>query len=391
MYFDCNASAPMSTATQNAVMNAMTHYGNPSSVHQAGRQARALVENCRGKLARMFGVSNKQIVFTASATEAANWVATPDHLDHDEVHKFDRFLVSGVEHACLQRGGRFEENQVTQINIGQNGQICLNHLEKLLSETAVDGGNALVAVMAANNETGVIQPLEQVWECVQRHNGVLVVDGVQLFGKQDMAHLARFADYIILSGHKCGGPKGVGVLVMMGDGMVPGALITGGSQENTYRSGTENVASIAGLGAALEEFEKKYECYCHVMHLRDKLERAIHGIAQRYPEESFEVQVFGADSPRLPNTSCFALKGVKAETALIALDLQGICVSSGSACSSGKISASHVLQAMGVDDEIATCALRVSFTHDASEKDVDCLIDALSEIVDRTMMENNTD
>lgn len=337
IYLDHNATSPARPAVIAAVGGAMQMHGNASSVHASGRSARALVEDARNAVAALFGVQSKQVIFTSGATEANNTV----------LKSFTgRILTSGIEHPSVM-----ESVKADRIPVLSSGIIDINALETMIA------GAALVSVMWVNNETGVIQPVDKIAALCKQHNVKFHCDAVQAAGR---IPVSLVADYMTVSAHKMAGPMGAGAIIV--DTKAPPVkLIHGGGQERRQRAGTENVAAIAGFGVAASlahtgEFAK-------LGALRDRIESEIPGIT-----------VFGKDCPRVANTTCFALPGVLADTQLMALDLAGICVSSGSACSSGSVKPSHVLDAMGIDASLATCALRVSLGWNTTASDVDTFI-----------------
>ena len=241
-------------------------------------------------------------------------------------------------------------------------------------------GAPMVAVMLANNETGVIQPINEVREIVRRHDGFLVVDAVQGLGKIDTSMDELGADFVLLSGHKIGGPQGAGALVLGSESIVPAPLLRGGGQEGFNRAGTENVAAITGFGVAVEQIPRT-ETNGKISAIRDSIEDGLRTISNAKGELAGKPVYFGQNVDRLPNTTCFAVPGIKAETALISLDLAGIAASSGSACSSGKVRKSHVLAAMGAADELASCALRISLGPESRMEDAARFLDAWEDIV----------
>ena len=349
--------------------HALSIGGNPSSVHGQGRKARAAVERAREQVAALSGARAQDVIFTSGGTEAnalALWGAV--HGAAEAGARITRLFVSAIEHDSVMANAaalaeRIPGLRLELIPVTADGVIDLDALRVLLREGK---GRALVAVMAANNETGVIQPLSDVAALMKEHEGYLFVDAVQATGK---IALDVSADYLSLSAHKIGGPQGVGALVVR-EGAPLAATILGGGQERGHRAGTENVAGIAGFGAAASVAARLSPA------LRDRFEVELKSIAP-------DAVIFGAGSPRLSNTSNFALPGIAAETAVMALDLDGVMVSSGSACSSGKVRPSHVLRAMGVSDALATCALRVSFGWNSTEADVDAALSSISNLVSR--------
>jgi cysteine desulfurase len=355
IYFDYNASAPLHPAARAAMVETLDLAGNPSSIHREGRELRKRVEHARTVIASHCGVAAKQVVFTSGASEAAALALSPVLRRGTGEIRCSRLYVSAIEHPCVLAGGRFEDIEVVPAT--RSGTIDLAVLEARLARHDRTAGAPFVALMLANNETGVIQPVGEAAEIVHRHGGFLLVDAVQGLGRLDIAMAAHGADFIILSAHKAGGPKGAGALVLCNAGLAPRPLVRGGGQENHHRAGTENVTAVAGFGAAVENLPERRE-WDEIARLRDFVADGLRTISG---ELGFAAPVvFGEDAPRLANTLCFAVPGIRAETALISLDLAGIAISSGSACSSGKVRKSHVLEAMSVRDDLAACALRTS-------------------------------
>jgi len=303
------------------------------------------VETARRKLAARLDVRPDDVTFTSGGTEASTTALAPGVARGERVA--ERLIVSAIEHPAVLSGGRFAADAITVVPVLSSGLVDLDALEAAL---AADLRPALVSVMAANNETGVIQPLGEIAALAGAAGAIFHTDAVQAFGR--IPDAALVADLITLSGHKIGAPQGVGALVRRGGTRVP-ALICGGGQERGARGGTENVAAIAGLAAALDEPAATPSAWEATRAARDTFEQAL-------VKTFTDTTLFGRDAPRLPNTSLFAPGGMPAELALIGLDLKGVAVSSGSACSSGKVGPSHVLAAMGVQADVARAALRVS-------------------------------
>jgi cysteine desulfurase len=354
-YLDWNATAPLRPQAQAAVIAAMAVTGNPSSVHADGRAARRLVEAARERVAALVGAASRDVVFTSGGTEA-NMLALSPALG-------ETLLVSAIEHSSVRSGGRFAA--VQDIPVTAAGIVDLTVLQSLLAGRS----RPLVSIMLANNETGVIQPIAEVAAIVHAAGGLLHVDAVQGPGRIACDFQALGADLMTLSSHKLGGPQGVGALIKR-DGLPLDPQIKGGGQERGARAGTENVAGIAGFGAAAEAVRQGWtEEAARIALLRDRLEA---GIMAATPK----AVIFGKEAARLPNTTLFTVQGMKAETGVIAFDLEGVAVSSGSACSSGKVAASHVLAAMGVAPELARGAIRVSLGHATSDEDVGTILNA---------------
>ena len=382
IYLDFNATAPLLPRARAAMIEALAEVGNASSVHAEGRNARKLVEQARTSLAGILDCDARQISFTSGATEAAHHVLTPHLRASGHDIRVSRLYVSATEHPCILAGGRFDPDQITILPVDRNGVLDMDALEKALSIHDRSAGAAMVAVQLANNETGVIQPVQEISAIVHRHNGFLVVDAVQGLGKLPLSLADLGADFAFFSSHKIGGPQGVGVLVSANAGVMPVPLLRGGGQENYQRSGTENVAAIAGFAAALENLPSAADL-AKIAGIRDSIEAQMRTISLEAGNNIGEPVIFGASAPRLGNTSCFALDGIRAETALIAFDLAGIALSSGSACSSGKVKKSHVLDAMGVEDTLARSALRVSIGRDTDEIQTGRFLSVWKDMVER--------
>lgn len=361
IYFDWNATVPLRPEARAAAVHALDAGGNPSSVHAEGQAARRLVEQARAQVAALVGTQPRDVIFTSGATEANMLALTPALEAASEKRGRDRLFVSAVEHPSVHCGGRFAPEQVEEVAVNADGVVDL----ALLQEALTKAERPLVSVMLANNETGVIQPVAEVAELVHRANGLLHVDAVQGPGRIDCGMTGLGADLMSLSAHKLGGPQGAGALVRRGDIHIADRLIKGGGQERSQRAGTENVAAIAGFGAAAAAVQATGNKDAYRMAaLRERLEA---GLKAATPD----VVIFGAGVPRLPNTILFAAPGVKAETAIIAFDLNGVAVSSGSACSSGKVQSSHVLAAMGVAPALARGAVRLSLGPTTTEAEVE--------------------
>ncbi len=350
-YLDCNASAPLMPAARAAMVAALDICANPSSVHAEGRAARRLVEDARAHVAALAGGKAAHVVFTSGATEAASTLLTPDWRMGRAALRMGRLYVCEADHPCLLGGGRFAQERVSRIGVDGDGIVRLDDLTAALRSHDKAEGLPLVALHAANNETGVIQPVERVAELVKSAGGVLVLDAVQAAGRIPLDMSAPCADYLILSSHKIGGPQGAGAIVAASDLMMPVPLISGGGQEKGHRAGTENLAAIAGFGIAAREALAGLAAMDAVRARRDEIEATVRSLVP-------DAEIFGTGAPRLANTTFFAIPGLKAETAQIAFDLAGVALSAGSACSSGKVGPSHVLKAMGRVD--APGALRVS-------------------------------
>jgi cysteine desulfurase len=364
VYLDWNATTPLRPEARDAMAAAWDLDGNPSSVHAEGRQARRLMEDARGLVAGAVGALPRHVVFTSGGTEA-NALALKPGLRRGTSPSAERLVVSAIEHASVLAGGRFSPDAISAVGVTHSGVLDLAQLR-----TALDGRPpALVSIMLANNETGAVQPVPEAAEIVHAAGGVLHVDAIQALGKIAFDMNTLNADLLTLSAHKIGGPKGVGAVVLTEglQGFEP--LLRGGGQELGRRAGTENVAGIAGFGASAKAAMGALGADATRLEgLRNRLEEGL----RRTPG----LIVFSADTRRLPNTALVTIPGLKAETAVIGFDLAGIAVSSGSACSSGKVQPSHVLEAMGFGPEIAQGAVRLSLGWSTSSADIDRCLEA---------------
>lgn len=349
VYLDHNATSPLRPEAFDAMAEALRAGGNPSSVHRVGRAARARIEAARRQVAALVGALPAEVTFTSGGTEANNLALSGSGRR--------RMLVSAVEHDSVLRAATNTE----LIAVDRNGIVDLTVLDRMLRSSREP---ALVSVMFANNETGVLQPIGDVVRLASKAGALVHCDAVQGAGKVPLDLHALGVDYLSLSAHKLGGPTGVGALVVRSGAPLIAALL-GGGQELNRRAGTENVAGIAGFGAAAAAAGKGLD----VAGLRERLERTLLDAAP-------QACVFGAGVPRLPNTTCISMPGVKAETQVMALDLAGVCVSAGAACSSGKVTRSPVLLAMGIEAAVADTALRISLGWNTQPGDIERLIEA---------------
>ena len=364
VYLDWNATTPLRDEARRAISDALDLPGNASSVHAEGREARKWIESARSAVAKAVGTVPRNVVFTSGGTEA-NALALVPNLRRGTGPAVERLVVSAIEHASVLSGGRFPRELIETVRVTPAGVVDLDHLRQLLRA----GPPALASVMLANNETGAIQPIAEVAEIVHAAAGLLHVDAIQAFGKIPFDMGETGADLLTLSAHKIGGPKGVGALVLSEgvSGLEP--LLRGGGQELSRRAGTENVAGIAAFGAAAAA----------AMAARPAEGGRLRVLQERL-EEGLRltpgVIVFSDSGQRLPNTTLFTAPGLKAETAVIGFDLAGIAVSSGSACSSGKVQPSHVLEAMGFEPDIAQGAVRLSTGWSTRDADIDRCLEA---------------
>jgi cysteine desulfurase len=368
IYLDWNATAPIRAEVLARMVDVLATTGNPSSVHAEGRAARGLVETARQEVARLVNAPEAAVIFASGGTEAIATALTPRWRVKGVAREFSRALIGATEHAAVLAGGRFDAKLRATLPVDREGRLDLEALETSL---AASSEPVLVAVQLANNETGVIQPIAEIARRVHEKGGILVCDAVQAAGKVALDIEALGADAFILSSHKIGGPQGAGALVLRDEATFPAdPLIRGGGQEKSHRAGTEAVAAITGFGvAAALALAELDETASRLADLRDRLEN---DLLARLPQAVF----FGRRAERLPNTSLIGLDGAPAATLLMGLDLSGFAVSSGSACSSGKVKRSHVLDAMGVEKGLAESAIRVSLGRSTSDNDVVRFIEA---------------
>jgi cysteine desulfurase len=362
IYLDWNATAPIRAEALARLIESLSFTGNPSSVHQEGRAARNAVELARRDVAGLVNAAEACVTFTSGGTEAIAAALTPHWLIEGEKKSLTAALIGASEHAAVLAGGRFPEAMREKLPVSRDGLI---DLERLAARLVAAPAPALVAVQAANNETGVLQPVGEIAQIAHAHGAIFVCDAVQAAGKISLDIAALGADALILSGHKLGGPQGVGALVLRAEHTAPAEpLILGGGQEMSRRAGTEAVAAIAAFGTAARLAAVELDdTAASLVALRDRLEA---DLVRRLPD----AVIFGREAPRLPNTTLIGLDGAPAATLLMALDLSGFAVSSGSACSSGKVKRSHVLDAMGIERSLAESAIRVSIGRDTRESDV---------------------
>ena len=359
-YFDHNATAPVSIEVVNAVTTALKTYGNPSSVHAEGRVARAAIEMAREEVAQLVGAKPENVIFTSGATEANNQALLG--CGRKQV------LASAIEHPSVLEVVPNDK----QIPVSSDGITDLDALSDMLKQS---GPSVVVSVMAANNESGIIQPVKASAGIAHAAGALFHCDAVQALGRIPFNLKLSGADMATISAHKIGGPKGVGALILA-DGIEIGRFIRGGGQERRYRGGTENVAGITGFGVAAKQTAERRITISRIANLIRLLERRALAAVP-------DAVVFGKEVPRIANTSLIALPGVDAETQIMALDLAGIYVSAGSACSSGKVTESHVLRAMGIDNAVSRCAIRISLGFENTIEEVDKFIEVWSGLTKR--------
>jgi len=360
IYLDHNATTPVLPQAAAAMADALARTGNPSSVHRFGRLVRRSVDEARESVAALAGVSAANVVFTSGGSEANNLALRG---------VADRAFVSAVEHASVLDA----VPDADVIPVDGNGVVDRAALKEILA--GLDG-TAVVSVMLANNETGVIQPVAEIAEIVHAAGALFHCDAIQAAGKRPVDMRDLGADLMSLSAHKFGGPQGIGALVVR-DGLDPEPLIRGGGQERRRRAGTENVPGIVGFGVAAQHEQDAANDYsAKLTGLRDDMERRLLAAAP-------DAVIHGAGVERLANTSCIGLPGVSGEIQVMTLDLAGVAVSAGSACSSGKVTPSHVLSAMGRDDEAARSAVRVSLGAETKAEQIDRFVEVWSDMARR--------
>jgi cysteine desulfurase len=365
-YLDFNATSPLRPQARAAVLDALDCVGNPSSVHFEGRWARRVLEDAREGISNLVNASPRQVIFTSGATEANTTVIGQK--------RWIGVAATDVEHPSVLEAARRHGSGFTQLPVDRDGRVSIEAVKAWLS-TAADG-ERLVCLQWANNETGVLQPVAEVAEIVAEAGGALHVDAVQAAGRVPIDMADCPISFLTLSSHKIGGPQGVGALVLGPRGELHRPLLVGGGQEHRLRAGTENVAGVAGFAAAAVCALSEISDAARLCALRDRLEE---GLASVTPE----AVVLGKDVQRLVNTTSFGLAGFRAETLVIAFDLAGVALSAGSACSSGKVGRSHVLDAMAVGEDIAQSTLRVSLGWSSSEGDVDRFLEAWAKVTQR--------
>jgi cysteine desulfurase len=370
-YLDWNAGAPLRPEARAAVLAALDAVGNPSSPHAEGRRVRAIVEDAREEVAALVGAKPAEVVFTSGATEANNAVM---------VAGWHTILLARIEHDSVlaPARGMARNGKARLLDLAVNAYGTVDRASAAAGARdarAAGSGGALISLQLANNETGVVQPVAAAAAAARSYGLSVHTDAVQAAGRIAVDLRGLGCDYLSLSAHKLGGPKGVGALVIR-DGAAPPAFMTGGGQERRRRAGTENVPAIAGFGAAARAAAIDLAQMPRVRRLRDRIETEVRAVTP-------SVVVIGADAERLPNTTSIALPGASAETLVIALDLAGVAVSAGAACSSGKVGASHVLEAMGLGPALARSAIRVSLGWGSTEQDVTAFAEAWAHVAAR--------
>ncbi len=352
LHFDHNAGAPVLSDALEAAVAAARAGGNPSSVHAEGRAARRRIETAREEVALLAGVAPNRVVFGSGASEANVTALTPKlSLGRDEI-SLDRLLVGATEHPSVLSGGRFPADRVERLPVDGEGVLRLDVLAERLDRARRAGERVMVAVQLANSETGVVQPIAEIAAMVRAAGGITHCDAVQGAGRLRLDDSRFDVDTMALSAHKIGGLPGTGALILRHPDVLPAPLLAG-SQESNRRAGTQATPGIAAFGVAAAEARRNLRDIAYVSDLRDWLEAQLRSISP-------SVNVFGAGAPRIANTIMVAVPRVMAETAVIAFDLEGVAISAGSACSSGKVGASHVAEAMGLPADLVRSGLRIS-------------------------------
>ncbi len=372
IYFDHNATAPVKPEVIAETVRVMRDGGNPSSVHGVGRAARAVLEQSRNTIAEMLNCRPQKIIFTAGGTEANNMALNIGDIDH--------IILSCTEHDSILQAlqdsgrdsGRDSGKRLDILPVSENGLVAPDELRECLERAR---GNVLVSIMLANNETGVLQDIRQLARISHQAGAVFHTDAIQALGKIPVDFRDLGVDMMSLSAHKVNGPQGVGALVALEKIKIQSPT-SGGRQENGRRCGTENLAGIAGFAMAVSLLPQNLNNMDNIRALRDRIEEEIGHHAP-------EVRFYGAGAPRLANTTTILMPDVASETQVMAFDLAGICVSSGSACSSGKVKPSHVVTAMGGNMDQALSTIRVSLGWNSTEQEVDIFIAAWKKLYNR--------
>ena len=370
VYLDHNASAPLLPEARAAHVAALDVTGNPSSVHGNGRALRGIIDRARADVAKLAGAEREQVVFTASATEAI----TQAIVGGAKAFNVDAIVVSEGEHAAVLKAAEATGLPLKRVGLDAEGRIRVEQVAGAIADADMVGMRLLVAVHLVNNETGVIQPVDRIEMLVGPSPHYLFVDAAQAYGKMVLEFAARPPDLMAVSGHKIGGGIGAAALLMKGHASEV-RLIPGGGQESSRRGGTENAPAIAGFGAAAAAFPERF----YNAHVVELVRAAEEGMRTIVPD----LVVFGENAERIGNVSNVAVPGVRNSVAMMGLDLAGIAVSSGSACSSGKVGPSHVLAAMGVSNDLSECALRISFGWSSTMADVEAYLKTFGEVVGR--------
>ena len=365
IYMDYNASAPLLPAVKGSMISLLEMVGNSSSVHSHGRAMRSYVDSARREILSNFCAQGAKLIFTGSATESNNMALRGV--------KAKSYIVSSIEHPSVFQA----RGDLYHIPVGRDGIVNLEALEALLKELPTP---ALVSVMLVNNETGVIQPIKEVARIAHAYGAIVHTDAVQAVGRIPLSFHDLDVDIMTIAAHKFGGPMGISAVIYK-DAIELSPLILGGGHEQGLRAGTQNVALIEGMRVAIEEACRASEDLEPLKLLRDQMESQIRELCP-------ESRAIGGESKRIHNTSCLFMPGVSAEVQLMAFDLAGISVSSGSACSSGKVRSSHVMEAMGVDVAQTGGVLRISLGWNTKKQDVDAFVQTWAQIYKSNLRES---
>ncbi len=366
LYFDNNATTPLLPEVKEAITEMLDIYGNASSVHQIGQAARSRMDISRRQVADLLGVRSEQVVFTGGGTEANNTVLKSAAAEGRSI------ITQKTEHSCVMNAGKSiakSNHPVVFFDVDKNGVIDLSELEGALKMHK----GALVSLMHANNETGVMQPLKEAYALCQEHGALLHSDAIQTGGKIPLG--LDMADVVTLSFHKFGAPKGVGALIFK-PGVEIEPLLHGGRQERGYRSGTENTMGIVAAGVACAKAKNYFDHYQELGKAKLKFEEKMKALSPK-------VKIMGEGAKRLPVTSSIALEGMSAEMVVMLMDMQGVCISQGSACASGRVDPSHVVEAMGYPD-LALSTLRVASGWHTTPSDYDALYETFESVLKNT-------
>lgn len=366
IYLDYHATAPLLDEAKAAMAAAFDHVGNPSSIHAAGRAGKSLMDKARAQVLDLVSGCAGRLVFTSGGTEANNLAIRGGA----SANGVTRLIAGSTEHDAVASVVKASDLPVTIVSCDTDGVVDLGSLENAL---ASDGGNALVSIMAVNNEIGTIQPIDKVSALCQSYDALLHVDAIQAVGKVELTPLAFAADFLSMAAHKIGGPMGVGALHIR-NGIELSQIQHGGGQEQGARGGSENLLGIVGFGAAATQVENALEDQPRLEGLRNELENKL---------DAAGAVIVGAGAERVATCSAVMMQGVDAATQLMNFDLEGICVSSGSACSSGKVGTSTTLSAMGLGEEQAKCVIRVSMGRGTSQQDIDRFVEVWRTVNER--------
>ena len=372
VYADNAATTPVSKEVIEAMSPAFQNaWGNPSSQHAKGREAAELLDDARARIAKVFNCNKNEIYFTSGGTESDNW-AIKGAAHRLKAKGKTHIITSKIEHHAVLHTCESLEREgftVSYVGVDSDGVVDLDELRRTVTDKT-----AIVAIMYANNEVGTIEPIEQICEIAHEKGALVFTDAVQAVGNVDIDLSRLPVDMLALSGHKLNAPKGIGMLFIR-RGVVINKLIDGGGQERRQRGGTENLPYILGLAKALEIAKEKLEDLPRVAKMRDRLIEELTKIPYS--------KLNGHRTRRLPGNVNIGFEFIEGESMLLWLDISGICASTGSACSSASLEASHVLLAMGVPHEKAHGSLRLSISHDTTEEDIDYIIETLPPIVER--------